>query len=35
MAKIQTLPWDPAEYLKTEEDVVAYWRRRTRMAILI
>ena len=24
MAKVQTLPWDPAEYLKSEEDVVAY-----------
>ena len=24
MAKIQVLPWDPAEFLKTEEDVAAY-----------
>ena len=24
MAKVLTLPWDPAEYLKAEEDVVAY-----------
>ena len=24
MAKTQTLPWDPAEHLETEEDVVAY-----------
>ena len=24
MAKVQTLPWDPAEYLESEEDVVAY-----------
>ncbi len=24
MAKVQTLPWDPAEFLKSEEDVVAY-----------
>ena len=24
MAKVQILPWDPAEFLKTEEDVAAY-----------
>ena len=24
MAKVQLLPWDPAEFLKTEEDVAAY-----------
>jgi probable addiction module antidote protein len=24
MAKMQTRPWDPAEHLETEEDVVAY-----------
>ncbi len=24
MAKTQTLPWDPAEHLNTEEDMVAY-----------
>jgi probable addiction module antidote protein len=24
MAKIKTLPWDPAEHLKTEEDMAAY-----------
>ena len=24
MARTQTLPWDPAEHLKTEEDMAAY-----------
>lgn len=24
MAKVKTLPWDPAEYIETEEDVVIY-----------
>ena len=24
MEKIQTLPWDPAEHLETEEDMAAY-----------
>ena len=24
MAKTKTLPWDPAEHLKTEEDMAAY-----------
>ena len=24
MAKLQTRPWDPAEHLETEEDMVAY-----------
>ena len=24
MAKTQTLPWDPAEHLETEDDIVAY-----------
>ena len=24
MAKTTTLPWDPAEHLKTEEDMAAY-----------
>lgn len=24
MAKIKTLPWDPAEHLESEEDIVAY-----------
>ena len=24
MAKTQTLPWDPAEHLETEDDMVAY-----------
>ena len=24
MAKTQTLPWDPAEHLETEEDMAAY-----------
>ena len=24
MAKIKTRPWDPAEHLKTDEDIVAY-----------
>ena len=24
MARTQTLPWDPAEHLKSEEDMAAY-----------
>ena len=33
MAKTQTRPWDATDYLETEEDIVAYLKRRSTTAI--